>query len=504
MVRGEVSVDSWGVIPCSRIWIGMASGCEKADAERSDRGTASLTLFISTVRVARFKTSHLPPFCSVVFDFMASDDLNIPQIAVVGVPDDNTPSSSSPPVPSPSLDSSRLPPSPSTSDSHAYLSPITPILRSARNSLDPLGSPSHTSDNSSLPPPPSPTLSAHSSGSVRWANSTILRDNNPEEHDGSSSLYLAPPPHGHRRKTSIGTVSSIGSGSTTEQDADDNSSFRLSPLRSAHSDVTSTLPSPTHTHVDTASDVGSRPSSVTSFFKKTVDRVRRPSPSPSRETDVGSDTTRNDGQKGDNADGKRKGAELARPAMLDLKQEADLDVHPFTFKPLQLASLVDPKSLETLETMGGVDALLRGLGTHHNHGLSTTESGSPLAHIVSPDPTLQSFTVSHATDKDPPKPDIMITSPAGEPRGMQSSVSLGGDAPTALQFSEEVYRTSIEDRQRIFGQNVLPRRPSKSLLQLMWLALKDKVLVSSDLYHIHPDLSNLMVAYNRFCCQFVP
>ena len=400
---------------------------------------------------------------------MASDDLDIPQIAVVGVPDDNVPSSSSSAVPSPSLDSSRLP-STSATDNYAFLSPITPILRSTRNSLDPLGS-----DNSSLLPPPSPTLSAHS-GSVRWANSTVLRDNNPEEHDGSSSLYLAPPPHGHRRKSSTGTVSSIGSGSSTEQDADDGSSFRLSPLRSAHSDVTSTLPSPTVTHVDNASDVGSRPSSVTSFFKKTMHRL---SPSPSRESVTGSDTTHNDGQRGDNSDTKRKGAELARPAMLDLKQEADLDVHPFAFKPLRLASLVDPKSLEAFESIGGVDALLRGLGTHPTHGLST-ESGSPLVHFVSPDPTLQSVTVSHSTNKDPPKPDIMITSPAGEPQGLQSTVSLGGDVPAELQFSEEAYRTSIEDRQRIFGHNILPRRPTKTLLQLMWLALKDKVLVSSN------------------------
>ena len=144
-------------------------------------------------------------------------------IAVVGVPDDNNLSSSS------------------------DLSPTTPILKSARNSLDPLGFPTHTSDNSSPPPPPSPTLSAHSSRSVRWIISTILRDKSSEEHDGSPSLYLAPPPHwhGHRRKGSIGSVSSICSASTTEQDAGDDSSFRLSPLRSAHSDVTSALPSPT-------------------------------------------------------------------------------------------------------------------------------------------------------------------------------------------------------------------------------------------------------------------
>ena len=408
---------------------------------------------------------------------MASDDRGIPQITVVGA-DDSNPSSFSLALPTATVDSSHLPPSPSATDSHAYLTPITPILRSARNSL-PWSTPS---DNSSLLPPPSPTLSTHSSGSVGWANSTILRDNNPEVRDGLSSL--SPRPHGHRRKGSIETVSSIGSGSTTEHDGDDNSSYGLSPLRSAHSDVT-TIPSPTYTHVDSASDAGSRPSSVASFLKKTAHRVRRPSPSPSRETDTGSETTRNDGQKGD-TDTKRKGAELARPALLDLKQEANLDVHPFAFKPLQLASLVDPKNLETLESMGGVNALLRGLGTHPTQGLGTG-SGPPLTHLASPDATLRSFTVSHATDKEPPKPDIMVTSPAGEPEGLQSTASLGDGVPTEFQSSEEAYRASIEDRRRIFGRNVLPRRPTKSLLQLMWLALKDKVLVSSNWSHLHPD-----------------
>ena len=443
----------------------------RQEIDREAQPSANGFLFYAPLHGSKLS----PRFRSVALNFMASDDLDIPQIAVVGVPDDSNPSLA---LPSPSLDGSRLPPSPSPSDVHGFLSPPTPILRSARNSQDPLGSPSHSSDNSSLPPPPSPTLTARSSGSVRWANSTALRDNNPEEHDGSS--YLAPPSHGHRRKGSVATVSSIGS-SSTDRDVEDNLSFKLSPMRSAHSDVTSTLPSPTHTHVDANSDAGSRPSSVTSFFRRTVHRVRRSSPSPSGETDSASESTRNDGQKGDNADVKRKGAELARPAVLDLKQEADLDVRPFAFKPLQLASLVDPKNLETLEGMGGVGALLRGLGTHPTHGLST-EKGTPLTHLASPDPTLQSFAVSHVTDNDPPKPDIMITSPAGEPQGLRSTVSLGSgsDLPTIFQSSDGAYKASIEERERIFGQNILPRRPIKSLLQLMWLALKDKVLVSSE------------------------
>lgn len=275
------------------------------------------------------------------------------------------------------------------------------------------------------------------------------------------------------------TVSSVGS-SSTERDTEDNQSFRLSPVRSAHSDAASTLPSPTHTHVDTASsDLPSRPSSPASFLKKTLHRVRRPSPSPTGESDTNSDTTRNDGSKGDSADVNRNGPQLARPATLDLKQEADLDARPFSFKPLQLASLVDPKSLETLETMGGIEGLLRGLGTRPNHGLST-KSGTLLSHPGSPEPAYQDDSGGPlAAEKEPPKPNIMVTSPTGVPQGMQSVASLGGASGVSipLQSSEDVYKASIEDRQRIFGQNFIPQRPSKTLIQLMWLALQDRVLV---------------------------
>ena len=168
----------------------------------------------------------------------------------------------------------------------------------------------------------------------------------------------------------MATVSSVGS-SSTEREYEDNQSFRLSPVRSAHFDAISTLLSPTHTHLDVVPEVPSRPSSPACFLRKASHRVWWSSPSPSGETDTGSDTTRNDEQEEDNSHVGRKGPELARSAVSKLKQEADFDLHPFAFKPLQLASLVDPKSLETLESMGDVDGILRGLGTQPNHGLST-------------------------------------------------------------------------------------------------------------------------------------
>ena len=416
---------------------------------------------------------------------MASDDLDIPEISVVGVQDDSTfvPIIDDHPASSP--DNSSFPLSPlrhasSLTDTHGLLSLPTPILRISRSSLDTPSSPaSHMSDASSLQPPPSPTLSAYSSGSVRWANSTVLRDNNPEEHDGLSSLgLLAPPPHGHHRKGSTGTISTIGS-SSTDRDIDDSTGLGLSLVRSGHSDAPSTLPSPTNTHVDPASDI-SRPSSAAGFFKRQVQRVRQPSPAPSGDSDI-SDTTRHDSaQRGDNADVNRKGTELARPAVLDLKQEADLNVEPFTFKPLQLAALVDPKSLENLETLGGVEGLLRGLGVNRLRGLSS--KSTPPSQSGSPDPgTIINAVTPFGVEMSPPKPDIMITSPAGVPEGLQSTASLGGGSsagrPASLKFSAAAYDATTDDRQRIYGENIIPQRPSKSLLRLMWLALQDKVIV---------------------------
>jgi Ca2+-transporting ATPase len=180
--------------------------------------------------------------------------------------------------------------------------------------------------------------------------------------------------------------------------------------------------------------------------------------------------TRNDGQKEDNSHVKCKGPEVARSAVSDLKQEADFGLLPFVIKTFQ-----------TLESMGDVDAILRGLGTQPNFGLSNMLGRAPSHAAGPPDSTSQDFCESHAADSDLPKSNIMVTSSAGVPQGLQSTASLAGGSgvslPTAFQPSEDAYRTSLEDRKRNFGQNIVPQRPSKNLLQFMWLALKDKALV---------------------------
>jgi Ca2+-transporting ATPase len=114
-------------------------------------------------------------------------------------------------------------------------------------------------------------------------------------------------------------------------------------------------------------------------------------------------------------------------------EEEPVDPTPFVFEPYHLASLVDPKNLESLEAIGGIEGLLAGLGTNPASGLRIN--------------------------------------------GMESK---SVDAPSDEEAANEggAYTGTVEDRQRVYGSNVLPVRKSRSLLELMWLTLKDKVLVS--------------------------
>ena len=104
------------------------------------------------------------------------------------------------------------------------------------------------------------------------------------------------------------------------------------------------------------------------------------------------------------------------------------DPTPFAFKPDALAVLVHPKTLKDLDTIGGLEGLCAGLGTNPTKGLSAHSLGL----------------------------------------GAGDGEKSGGEGAFAAPLS---------DRQRVYGTNSLLTRPSKSLLQLMWLALKDKVLV---------------------------
>lgn len=334
---------------------------------------------------------------------------------------------------------------------HGLLAPI-PILRSGRTSLDVPNSPTGSSwgSDGSTHVPPSPTLSTHSSVQFAPPTTLALRENTPGT--GLSSLHLLSPSNGngHGRKSSVAS-SADGSNDGTEPDS--------------HSIGMNTLalsPSPTHTQYETSSVGG------------TTVHERSPSRSQDRQKTA-------DAEGDADAQAAQGEPEQERPA-LDLEQDAEIDPRPFAYKPFHLASLVDPKSLETLTKMGGVEGLLKGLGTHRKHGLSKfaiapPEQGHALhngAAKVSGQPATEGKGESQRHDRSDVEavPGIVVTGDDGkaEQAALDGLEADSGD-------KGEAYAATLEDRHRVFGENVLPTRKTKSLLQLMWLAMKDKVLV---------------------------
>lgn len=129
---------------------------------------------------------------------------------------------------------------------------------------------------------------------------------------------------------------------------------------------------------------------------------------------------------------------------LDLTQDEGIDPAPFEHKYNFLASLVDPKNFESLESIRGVEELLRGLNTSATKGLSLTGASKS---DMADDAVVRG---------------IVVTSPGGG-RGS----GTGGSASAVC----------MDDRHRVYGNNAIPALASNSLLSLMWMALKDRFLV---------------------------
>ncbi|PFH53183.1 hypothetical protein AMATHDRAFT_138450 [Amanita thiersii Skay4041] len=127
--------------------------------------------------------------------------------------------------------------------------------------------------------------------------------------------------------------------------------------------------------------------------------------------------------------------------------------------------MLDPKNIDILTQFGGTEGLLHGLGTDPSHGLSTQP---PAANGDLPEKGA-GLGASHRHDTDAEMseklPQVTLTDPSGHVR---PAFHAAGGPP---------FHATLDDRRRVYGENILPQRPSKTLLQLMWSAMKDKVLV---------------------------
>ena len=349
--------------------------------------------------------------------------------------------------------------------------PLSPSSPSGRSSLDVPRSPSpsyaSSNEGSSIIVPPSPTLSTRSS--VHFATSVALRDNKPG--DGSTSLNLLNTTHKHGRKPSW---ASSGEGhSSLEGTEPDHGGIILNPLHRATSTSTSlTATSPTQAHLDHLS--------VRSGGQGSHSRGKKEC----RDSDGVSETVG------------RPSGELPPSAKIDQDEDAknsrveliddDVQVNPapFAFRPYTLASLLDPKNIDLLESLGGVRALLKGLGTNGSRGLGEKA-------LIQP----ESF---KATDSRPGAgqrhdrevPGIVVTGPEG---------GVGGKQDDEDAQDNSIYTATLDERRQVYGHNFLPRRVSKSLLTLMWMALKDKVLASVSRKTL--TIPQLIRAHLRFSCR---
>lgn len=126
------------------------------------------------------------------------------------------------------------------------------------------------------------------------------------------------------------------------------------------------------------------------------------------------------------------------------EDEFQVENNPFAFSPGQLSKLFDPKSLAAFYKLGGLAGLEKGLRTDRKAGLSVDE-----VHLAG------AVTFDEATRRD------------GEPAdlGVSANIPAGEEGKP------------FEDRLRVFKDNRLPARKGKGLLQLMYIAMKDKILI---------------------------
>jgi hypothetical protein len=164
-----------------------------------------------------------------------------------------------------------------------------------------------------------------------------------------------------------------------------------------------------------------------------------------------------------------------------------MENNPFAFTPALLSKLIGPKNLDVLREMGGIDGLIYGLRTSVENGLSSEEQR--FRGNLTLDKVLEAVREKERTtsflstrDLDELKEFETADPDHSEPQTSENK-HYGVDifSPISKTFTFRTQTTSIpfEDRRRIFSWNKITPRPPKNILQLMWAALHDRILVET-------------------------
>jgi P-type Ca2+ transporter type 2C len=168
-----------------------------------------------------------------------------------------------------------------------------------------------------------------------------------------------------------------------------------------------------------------------------------------KDTKIGIDYSKNDSVIND--------SDALKP---DPGTERDFEVkdNKFAFSPGILNKLINPKSLAAFHALGGLSGLERGLRTNRLTGLGLDE-------------TTLAGTVSLESIRAPLGKAIDTTD------APKTALARGATQGTAQSSSKNHADEHYYDRKRVFGDNTLPEKKGKTLLQLMWITYNDKVLI---------------------------
>ncbi|KAK0385096.1 hypothetical protein NLU13_7574 [Sarocladium strictum] len=178
-----------------------------------------------------------------------------------------------------------------------------------------------------------------------------------------------------------------------------------------------------------------------------------PTPSPSKDTPVGSEAA----LETTSIDPNMKEKEPIASVPFDLNDPDPIPANNFAFTPTQLHKLQSERTLEILEAFGGARGLAIGLRTDPIAGLNADEG------TLDGGVSFEEAVAAGREDRTPIRRELSALPESHQHHG--------------LRIREREDDKGFVDRIRVFGRNRLPKRQQKSFLKLMWIAFNDKLLI---------------------------
>ncbi|KAH8917115.1 calcium-translocating P-type ATPase [Atractiella rhizophila] len=340
------------------------------------------------------------------------------------------------------------------------------------------------SESKFLSPSPIPSLTlTESYGPPSPTASTLSEDSKSTVFHPTTSLALRGnevEKKSHGRKLSVNTLGSVGE--TEEEDVErleegrkgerEGDGDRLDEKEQRRENTTSPSAFTISSSAPSSTSRLSRVPLIGRFFTpKDEDGI----PLPATSGKGGSSSSSDENGEGDGEGKKKKKKEKEVPDKAELIADpSDEGMAPFSpsVKPSLLNALVDPKSFENLEALGRTDGLLASLGVVDGQGLDVAFEAT-----LQRSATRMSGLSVDKKEKEKEKEKIEKKKEVSEkaPSGVVAGAFGGGGGGEGGKYP--VTRATYDDRRRVFGENRIPSKKTKTLLELMWMAFTDKVLI---------------------------